>query len=87
MLGWNHVFLYFDEPDDPSIRHVRTWEGQSVPHVDPDCDEKREQRSRSGAVEGVGGAAATAVVVWAAAEGVGAGIAADVEVPVGGSTP
>ena len=46
MLGWNHVFLYFDEPDDPSIRHVRTWEGQSVPHVDPDCDEKREQREQ-----------------------------------------
>lgn len=26
VTGWNHVFLYFDEPDDPSIRHAKSLE-------------------------------------------------------------
>ncbi|CAK9111849.1 Glycosyltransferase-like KOBITO 1 (Protein ABA INSENSITIVE 8) (Protein ELONGATION DEFECTIVE 1) [Durusdinium trenchii] len=26
VTGWNHVFLFFDDPDDPSIRHAKSLE-------------------------------------------------------------
>eukprot|EP00434_Breviolum_minutum_P018173 symbB.v1.2.016033.t1/scaffold1188.1/size133045/9 len=57
VTGWNHVFLFFDDPDDPSIRHAKSLEdyaqskkmagaGLSVHRMDTSWWEKAKARSR-----------------------------------------
>ena len=57
VTGWNHVFLYFDEPDDPSIRHAKSLEdyarsknmagaGLTVHRMDDDWWAKAKATSR-----------------------------------------
>ncbi|CAL1130651.1 unnamed protein product [Cladocopium goreaui] len=57
VTGWNHVFLFFDDPDDPSIRHAKSLEdyaqskkmagaGLSVHRMDASWWEAAKARSR-----------------------------------------
>ncbi|CAE8600224.1 unnamed protein product [Polarella glacialis] len=57
VTGWNHVFLFFDDPDDPGIRHAKALEdysrsknmagaGLSVHRMDAEWWDRAKSKSR-----------------------------------------